>query len=206
MKKQFLAIGASAIVLFGAAACGGDDAKGDDGHSGGMASHGMSASPSAPAAQGHNEHDVTFAQMMIPHHRQAVEMSEVVLAGSKNPQVRKLAEQIRNAQDPEIQTMSGWLKQWGAGSGDMGGMAGMHHEMPGMMGAKDMAAFGRLKGAALDRRFLTMMIEHHQGAVTMAGTEQAKGSYPQAKALADSIIKAQQAEIATMRGLLKSRS
>jgi len=205
MKKQFLAIGASAIVLFGAAACGGDDAKGDD--HGAMSGHSATASPSLQGA--HNAQDIMFAQMMIPHHRQAVEMSKVVLAGSKNPEVRKLAQQIQNAQDPEIQTMSGWLKQWGTGSGDMGGMPGMPgmgHEMPGMMGKKDMAAFGKLKGTALDRRFLTMMIEHHRGAVTMAEQEQAKGSYPQAKALADAIVKAQRAEIATMRGLLKSRS
>jgi uncharacterized protein (DUF305 family) len=205
VKKQFLAIGASAVVLFGAAACGGDDAKGDD--HGGSPGHGTSASASPSAQSGHNQQDVTFAQMMIPHHRQALEMSKVVLAGGKSPEVRKLARQIQSAQDPEIQTMSGWLKQWGAGMDEgMGGMAGMHHEMPGMMNEKDMASFGKLKGAALDRAFLTMMIEHHQGAVTMAKEELAKGSYPQAKALADAIVKAQQAEIEAMRGLLRSRS
>ncbi|MWK34046.1 DUF305 domain-containing protein [Actinomadura sp. J1-007] len=220
----------TAAVLIGAAACGGGD--GDGAASGGEHGTGHpTGSPASPgAAQGaHNAQDVAFARMMIPHHRQAVRMSKVVLAGSGDARVRTLAGQIEKAQAPEIRTMTGWLKRWGAeappeNGGDMpgmnhggGDMPGMDHgsgpsqgtgsggDMPGMMSGKEMAAFGELKGAELDRGFLTMMIAHHEGAVTMARQEQAKGAYGPAKSLADAIVRTQQAEIAQMRTLLKKR-
>lgn len=232
MKTKLMTI--TAAVLIGAAACGGGDGDSGAASGGKHATGHPTGSPASPgAAQGaHNAQDVTFARMMIPHHRQAVRMSKVVLAGSGDARVRRLAEQIEKAQAPEIQTMTGWLKQWGAEAppengggmpgmdhGDGGGMPGMDHGsgpsrgtgsgtgsgggMPGMMSDKEMTAFGKLKGAELDRRFLTMMIAHHEGAVTMARQEQAKGAYGPAKSLADAIVRTQQAEITQMKAMLK---
>jgi len=147
------------------------------------------------SAPDHNDADVMFAQMMIPHHRQAVEMAELA-AGKAGPQVTKLAAGIEKAQGPEIAKMSGWLKAWGERPHAMD-----HGD--GMMSGADMAKLRGTSGAAFDRMFLTMMIKHHQGAVTMARTERAKGTYRPATSMAASIITTQNAEIAKMRGLLK---
>ncbi|MFF5260810.1 DUF305 domain-containing protein [Actinomadura viridis] len=212
MRKLILVAGAVALV--GTAACGGGD-EGASGGSGHASPHAGAAS-SAPAAR-HNDQDVKFAQMMIPHHRQAVEMSKAVAAKSSDPEVKRLAGQIERAQAPEIATMTGWLRQWGAtvppedggagegghGGMDPGGHGGNGGGMPGMMTGKQMADLGKAKGAKLDRMFLTMMIEHHEGAVVMAREEQAKGAHPDAKAMAAAIVRTQEAEIAAMRGMLE---
>jgi uncharacterized protein (DUF305 family) len=189
-------VGATAV-----AGCGGDSMEGMD--------HGSSASPSSPAASSaqnasHNDQDVMFAQQMIPHHRQAVDMAKLASTRAKSPEVKKLATQIEGAQDPEITTMTGWLKEWGAALPEES-MPGMDHgtDMPGMMTDADMTSLTKMSGSAFDRMFLTMMIKHHEGAITMAKDEQAKGSSAPAKTLAGTIITAQTAEIATMRGLLK---
>ncbi|WP_034486594.1 DUF305 domain-containing protein [Actinomadura oligospora] len=211
MKKQHIAaVGMAVLLGLGAAACGGGDDKKDGTMSGheGMPMPSSSASASAPASQGgHNAQDVMFAQMMIPHHRQAVDMAKTVLAKGSDPKVKNLAGRVEKAQAPEIEKMSGWLKGWGESvpaAGGGGDMAGMGHGMDGMMTEKQMADYNKASGKDLDRMFLTMMIEHHRGAVTMAQAEQKTGSSPEAKALADAIIKAQQAEITEMNGLLKS--
>ncbi|MQY04041.1 DUF305 domain-containing protein [Actinomadura macrotermitis] len=206
MKKQMLVIGAAALI--GAAACGGDDKSSAGGHAGGHSTAPSSAAPASPGAARRNDQDVMFAQMMIPHHRQAVQMSKTVLAKGADPRVKALAARIEKAQAPEIGKMSGWLRAWGASVPPEGGdpMAGMHHGgggMPGMMTEAQLKEFAGLSGAALDKRFLTMMIEHHEGAVTMAEEEQAKGADPAAKALAAEIVKAQEDEITQMRALLK---
>jgi uncharacterized protein (DUF305 family) len=145
-----------------------------------------------------------FAQQMIPHHRQAIDMAKLAATRAKSPEVKKLATQIEGAQDPEITTMTGWLKEWGAAMPEES-MPGMDHgkDMPGMMTDADMTSMTKASGAAFDRMFLTMMIKHHEGAITMAKDEQAKGSSAPAKTLAGTIITAQTAEIATMRELLK---
>ena len=166
-----------------------------------------------PAATGaHNDADVKFATDMIPHHGQAVVMSDLILAHSQNAQVKSLATAIKNAQGPEIATMSGWLKGWGATPADPyehamgmpdGGHAG-HGGMAGMMTQEQMREFAAARGALADKAFLTMMIEHHQGAVEMAKTELAKGANPQAKALAQQIISSPQSEIEQMKKLLTS--
>ncbi|WP_433178021.1 DUF305 domain-containing protein [Actinoallomurus sp. CA-150999] len=200
MKRAFslLVIPVAAFTL---AACGGG--KDDSGHSmsgHSMPAHSMGAS-SAPSASGHNAQDVMFAQMMIPHHRQALTMAKQAAAKASSPEVKKLAGQIERAQQPEIEKMTGWLRTWGASpsSGDMG----MDHGS-GMMSEQDMKKLGTLSGTPFDKAFLQMMIQHHQGAVTMAKTEQASGSSADAKALASSIVTSQSAEIETMRKLLAS--
>ncbi|MGJ6122582.1 DUF305 domain-containing protein [Mycolicibacterium sp. Y3] len=168
----------------------------------------------------HNHADEMFAQMMIPHHQQAIEMSDMILGKQGvDPKVIALATQIKAAQGPEIQQMQGWLTQWGStgmspssGMPGMPGMSGMP-EMPGMpgmqtgqgmMSEQDMAALQNAQGVAASKLFLTQMIAHHQGAITMAETEIKTGQSPAAVALANSIKTSQQREIDTMKTLLGS--
>jgi uncharacterized protein (DUF305 family) len=211
MRKTVLISGlalASAVLL---GACSGNDSMS------GM--HSTSApAPSSAQQAGHNADDVAFAQQMIPHHSQALDMAKLVPSRSTNPKVIDLASRIEKAQDPEIQRMQSWLTGWGAGSSSsampsmthesMPGMGtststpGMDHDMPGMMSDADMQKLDQAKGAEFDKMWLDMMIKHHQGAVDMAKTELDKGSNADAKALAQKIIDAQQAEITEMQGLL----
>ena len=153
-----------------------------------------------------NDADVTFAQEMIPHHRQATEMADLAVTRSQDAEVLDLAERISAAQGPEIETMTGWLESWGEEvPEDMSGMdhSGMDHgSMPGMMSADQMAALEAASGPDFDRLFLEMMIEHHEGAIEMARTEQEDGSNADAVALAESIEEEQTAEVAEMRELL----
>jgi len=153
----------------------------------------------------HNDADVAFATDMIPHHAQAVEMSDILLSKDGiDPQVLDLAEQIKAAQAPEIETMSGWLEEWGEAVPPTSGMDDME-EMPamdGMMSPQDMAELESATGDAATRLYLEQMTEHHAGAIDMAERETDDGSYPEAVALARSIIETQQAEIETMADLL----
>lgn len=161
------------------------------------------ATSGTPASGPHNTQDVSFATDMIPHHAQAVTMANMAPSKATDPNVKKLAESIKAAQAPEIAAMSGWLSGWGrpvpSTSMPMN-HAGM--SMPGMMSDADMGALDKATGAAFDKLWLTQMIRHHQGAVTMAKTELASGQNPDAKALARSISGSQSNEIAQMTHLL----
>jgi uncharacterized protein (DUF305 family) len=231
MQKRILAFSAVTVIgLAGIAGCGGSaksspaksspaksspakssPAKSSD--MGGMDMGSTPASTSAAPVAAHNDQDVMFAQEMIPHHQQAVEMAKGAATKAKNPAVKTLAGQIEQAQGPQIQTMTGWLTSWGVTvtpspspspsdtsmpGMDMGGTPGQ-----GMMSAAEMKQLDKASGAAFDTRFLTMMIKHHEGAITMAKDEQAAGAYGPAKTMAGDIISGQSAEIATMRSLLK---
>lgn len=148
-----------------------------------------------------NTSDVSFAQDMIPHHRQATEMAALAKSRTKNTDVLDLASKIIAAQKPEIDLMSGWLKAWDKPVPEaMPGMDGM----PGMMSAEDMAALEKSSGDEFDQMFLTMMIKHHESAIEMARTEESKGKSADAISLARRIQKDQAAEIRTMEALLKS--
>ncbi|HKS49809.1 MAG TPA: DUF305 domain-containing protein [Amycolatopsis sp.] len=187
------ALAVAALVLAG---CGGDTDSGRD-----MSAMTGNAAPSVS----HDEADVAFAQGMVPHHRQALDMAELASTRASNAQVKDLASRIEKAQDPEIQKMNGWLSQWNAAMPGMSGMPGMPvSTMPGMMGDADLAKLRQATGAEFDKMFLQMMIGHHQGAVEMARTELAGGTNSDAKALAQSIVETQTAEINEMRQLLTS--
>ncbi|MER5507703.1 DUF305 domain-containing protein [Streptomyces sp. NPDC002766] len=189
----------AALVLAG---CGNDSGSDSDSDSQSGSRPG-SASASASSGAAHNDQDMAFAQGMIPHHQQALEMARLAAGRASSPQVKDLAARIEKAQDPEIRTMNGWLKGWGMGMGMSSAMPGMGHSaMPGMMDAKDMAGLKKMSGKDFDSMFLTMMIEHHKGAVAMARTEQAKGSYGPATSMAGDIIDGQTAEITEMNKLL----
>ncbi|KOV71840.1 copper resistance protein [Streptomyces sp. AS58] len=192
------AAGAAALVL---AACGG---AGDDsaGHGGGHNS--TSASASAPASQGQaNAADVAFAQGMIPHHRQAVEMADLASGRAQSGEVKKLAADIKKAQDPEIKTLSGWLTSWGEEVPAAGAMDHSSHGAGGgMMTAEEMTELENASGEEFDTAFMEMMIKHHEGAVEMAKTEQTDGAYAPAQEMAAQIVTSQSAEIEQMNKLL----
>ena len=153
-------------------------------------------------AVGFNQQDTTFASNMIQHHGQAVQMADLVASRSTDQKVIDLAAKIKAAQSPEIATMNSWLKSWGMPEvEDMSGMD-MGGSMPGMMSAADLADLAAAKGAEFDRMFLTMMVAHHEGAITMAKEQVTKGKNADAKALAGKVVADQSAEIAQIRGML----
>lgn len=195
-------VAAAALTL---SACGNDDSD-----------------SSGDAGSNHNKQDVAFATDMIPHHAQAVQMAEMAAERADSPEVKALAAEIEAAQGPEIERMTGWLQAWdedvpdtgnmgeGLGDGmdhDMGSMDGdddSDNDMPGMMSSSDMDELEAASGEEFDTMFLEMMIEHHQGAIEMAQTEQNDGENADAIDLAQAIESAQTTEIATMQGLLGS--
>ncbi|HEX8869551.1 MAG TPA: DUF305 domain-containing protein [Lentzea sp.] len=143
--------------------------------------------------------DITFAQEMVPHHQQALEMAKLVPDRSSNEKVRGLAQRIEKAQDPEITRMNGWLKEWGA---EMKSHEG--HDMAGMMSGDEMAKLEKATGADFDKQWLDLMVQHHEGALVMARTELDQGKDADAKKLAQAIIDGQQQEITEMKDLLKT--
>ncbi len=197
-------LGAGLVLVL--AGCGTDDSSTASGASSaassgmaGMDHGGGSAAPSSATRTDFVDADVTFLQMMYPHHAQAVEMAKLAPGRSQNAQLLALATAIDKAQGPEMTKIAGLLKDFGqpapAASGD-------HASMSGMMSPDQMASLQKLSGAAFDREWLQMMIEHHTGAVAMANTEVASGANNDAKALARSIIANQQTEITQMRAML----
>jgi uncharacterized protein (DUF305 family) len=206
MKRTLALTAAALATTLTLAACGGSD---DSATTGSPSDSPSSSAEASPATGEFSEADVMFAQMMIPHHAQAVDMSDTLLAKDDvDDDVRELAEQIKAAQEPEIQEMTGWLEDWDAevpstDGMDMGGdMAGMDHSGGGMMSPEDMAALEDATGAEAARLFLEQMTEHHTGAVEMARTELDEGTSPEAKDLAQIIIDTQEAEIEEMEDLL----
>lgn len=187
------ALGALALVLapaLTATACGGGD------------------EPSSSSSTGHNEADVAFATGMIPHHAQALSMVDLTLERPLDREVAELAEEIRAAQAPEIETMTDWLQAWDEEVPEtMRDHANAGHdmdEMPGMMADEDMAALAGASDAEFQRMWLEMMVEHHQGAIEMAEAEQADGRYAPAIELAGEVAESQTAEIERMEQLLGS--
>ena len=149
---------------------------------------------------GHGDADVAFVQQMVPHHEQAVEMADMTERAGASADVQALAAQIKAAQGPEITTMKEWLDDWDV-STDHDGHDG--HDMgDGMMSDADMTELAELSGTAFDRAWLTMMIEHHEGAVEMATAERGDGRYEPAVDLAEAIVTTQSAEIDVMEELL----
>lgn len=148
-----------------------------------------------------NQADVTFAQQMIAHHRQAIDMARLAQSRAEDPRVKDLATKIVAAQTPEIDTMTGWLQSWKSDV-PSAGMSGMSSGMPGMSMGGQMAKLRSATGAEFDQMFLTMMIGHHRSAIEMAKKEQVDGQNRDAVALAEKIEADQTAEIATMQQLL----
>ena len=180
MRKAISTAAAAAALLL-AAGCGNPDSTQD-------------------ATSQHNEADVAFAEMMIPHHQQAIEMAKLAETRAESQEVKDLAAAIEAAQDPEIETMQGWLESWGE-DGTSHEMT--HEEMPGMVDDKTMGDLGKATGQEFDRLFLTAMIAHHEGAIAMAQSEKSDGVHKGALRLADAIIETQTAEIKRMGAMLE---
>ena len=168
---------------------------GNSGKSMDHSGHGSSTQDESSA--GYSADEIMFAQKMIPHHEQAVTMSELALTNTTNPEVLALATAIRDAQGPEITQMQSWL-------GDDAGHDGHNHdmEMGGMLTAEELETLVSLKGEAFDQYFLASMIAHHEGALDMVDMTN-DSSNSEVKRLAANIVKSQSAEIEAMKALLK---
>lgn len=152
-----------------------------------------------------NETDIAFAQGMIVHHEGALEMAQLADDRAEDPRVLDLAGRIEAAQEPEIETMTGWLEEWGEPTSAEGDHStdGMDHGSGDMgMSEEDMSALEDASGAEFDRMWLELMTEHHEGAVEMSETEIAEGRNADAVALAEDIVESQSTEIEEMATLL----
>lgn len=200
MRRQVLIIGAAGLAaLLTMTAC---SSSGNKSATSSTSSAGSStASTSAPAASAHNQADVTFAQNGIPHHEQAIPMSDTILGKQGiDPRVIQLATQFKADQGPELQQMHSWLSQWGQPTLTM--TPGM--VMPGMLPDQDITALQNAQGVDATKKFLTEMIECHEGTIAMAEDEIKDGQYPPAVALAHQISTREQQENTTMQGILDS--
>ena len=150
-----------------------------------------------------NDADVMFAQMMIPHHEQVIEMSDIALdptVGASDV-VKSLATRIKAAQDPEITTMKAFLTTWKKG---LTPDSSMDHSgsMSGMLSAEDITKLSSLRGAEFDRAWMTGMIAHHEGAIEMAKEVLEDGKDTAVNTLATAVVAAQDTEILEMKELL----
>ena len=162
-----------------------------------------SAVDAAKDAIGFNDDDVMFAQMMIPHHEQAIEMADIALdplVGASDA-VKNLATRIKAAQDPEITKMKAFLTTW---KERLTPDSSMDHSdmMSGMLSAEDIKKLSSLRGAEFDRAWMTGMIEHHEGAIEMAKDVLKNGKDSAVRTLATEITTAQDSEILEMKKLL----
>jgi uncharacterized protein (DUF305 family) len=185
---------AAALLL---TACGNGDDTAGTGSSGG---YGGGHSSSDSTSEQANDADIAFLTGMTPHHEQAVEMSEIVLAADPPAEVAEIATQIQDAQDPEIEQMEGMLEDLGEDPAGHGGGHSAGHG--GMMSDEYMAQLRAATGTEAARLYLEGMIEHHQGAIDASETQIAEGQYPPAIELAKKIAADQAAEITRMRELL----
>jgi uncharacterized protein (DUF305 family) len=202
--RKFPALAALTLSLsLALTGCGSDDSNGE-------------TSPEVSTTE-HNDADVAFASDMIQHHSQALAMVDLTVGRDLDPAVQSLTEDIRQAQGPEIETMTDWLTEWGepvpstardhANAEDHGGHETSGEgegsaEMPGMMSEEDMADLEEASDSEFQDMWLEMMIEHHEGAIEMAQNQQAEGQYKAAVDLAEDIETSQQAEVESMQGLL----
>jgi uncharacterized protein (DUF305 family) len=157
-----------------------------------------SCSASTSSNDDFSANDIMFAQMMIPHHEQAIEMSDLALQNSTNPEIRDLATKIKGEQAPEIELMESWTDS------HMGSHMDSHagHMMDGMLSEEEMDELKSARGVEFDRLFLEGMIKHHKGAIDMADdVDDSKN--PDVAKLAQSILITQRAEIELMKELLQ---
>lgn len=146
-----------------------------------------------------NAADVAYARDMIKHHEQALEMTGLATEHAASTQVRRLAERIAAVQGPEIAAMESWLESHGRDKGDS---RHDHASMPGMATEAQMRKLRAARGEAFDQLFLTLMIAHHEGAISMAAKVKGEGNNIRIEEMADDVVAEQSAEIARMEALL----
>lgn len=174
--------------------------------------------------------EVGFAQDMIVHHSQAVEMAAIALSNTTDPAIRGLAYDILTTQQNQIGQMQGWLHLWDqpllptgghmgwmeSGHGD--GHGGGHHgtastegesgsmtKMPGMATSEEISALRQATGVAADVQFLQLMLRHHQGGLPMMEYAAEHASVPAVRQLAEKMVATQQNESDLMTSMLAER-
>jgi uncharacterized protein (DUF305 family) len=143
--------------------------------------------------------DVMFLQMMIPHHQQAIEISDLALTKSADPELLALAKQIRDGQAAEIITMKAWLVQAKA---DIDPGHSMGHDMGGMLSESDLAALTSASGKSFDLLWLKGMTGHHDGALHMA-TMITDATNADIKSFGQAIVTTQSAQNKQMAAMIK---
>ncbi len=207
MRARPLALAATTITLTMLLAACGSSTQTSTQTTGSSA--GASTTASTALAPG-SASDIAFAQLMIPHHEQAVQMAALAEKFASSTKVKAIAAQIKGAQTPEIERMTTWLTTWGqpttmpsSSDGSMGGMdMGGIGADSGMMSDSDLNALTQARGPAFDRTWLLMMIAHHQSAISMAQEVLATTTNSDVKDLATSIQAGQATEVSTMKQLL----
>lgn len=189
----FVGLACGVVLSFGA--CSSDQ----DG-----ASQTSTGSDLVDVSEGANPDDIMFAQMMIPHHEQAVVMADLAVDGAEDLEMLALAAEIKAAQDPEIQLMASWLDQWGVPrlSGSEATQSHGSHGMQGMLSDAQLEALASAQGLTFDAMFAQYMIEHHEGAISMAQDVLENGAHPNVAALAREIIVTQEEEIVHLQAFL----
>jgi uncharacterized protein (DUF305 family) len=185
MNKGTLAIVLSATVTLGLAGCG--FVSFAPAHMEGMMNEADSKFSST---------DLMFARMMIPHHQQAVDMGTLAETRSQNPEVKELASKIKAAQAPEIIEMKSWLPNPSMTMGMDHGMT-----MAGMLTDSEMLKLANAYGAEFDKLYLSGMIGHHKGAITMVQMI-ADSRNLTVKAFGEKVVTNQSAEITSMQQLM----
>ncbi|MBE1593515.1 DUF305 domain-containing protein [Nonomuraea angiospora] len=184
-----------AVGAFVLAACGSSPARRDTTMMSGAAPVATASAQSKPAF---DEADVMFAQMMIAHHQEAIEMAELATGRATYEETKELAEKIKSGEQPQIETLQGWLKEWGRTTP----ISEAGNDRPTGIADANVKTLLDSRGPAFDKGFLTMMIDHHEEAIAMARVERKQGQNSKAKKLADRIMKEQQAQVAQMKKLL----
>lgn len=158
---------------------------------------------------GWNHDDVSYLQMMIPHHGQALDLAELAATRAADPRVRAVAERIDAGQAPEIWLMAGWLAERGIDvpspdedPHDYDHSEHGHNPMIGLLSDAELAELAAADGAEFDRLFLTGMVRHHQGAIAMAGDLLAGGADPRVAEIAADVVAGQAAEVTRMERIL----
>ncbi|MEV5437558.1 DUF305 domain-containing protein [Streptomyces sp. NPDC052682] len=212
-RAPLVASGLTALALLGLGACDSGSDTGSAGRSGpsviapgkpGEENRTLSpqeASERRAQDDSPNSADVSYARMMIEHHAQALEMTELAPGRAASAPVKRLAQRITAAQRPEIDAMKGWLKAHGK-SEKAEGHGHDHAAMPGMASEAQLKKLRAAHGKAFDQLFLTLMITHHEGAITMATDVKAQGNNIQIEEMADEVIAQQTSEITRMRDML----
>lgn len=214
MKASISAVGAALALVVTLAACGtGSVDTGSAQTSQPPVSGTEDSAPGASGTPAHNHADTDFAQMMIVHHQGAIEMGEIATKQATTKEVRTLAHQISDGQDPEIEKMTAWLVAWGEDTvltsdegirEDHGGIEHAELLMEDLNQQEALSDLEARSGADFDKRFLELMTAHHQGAVQMAQAQLDQGQNLYALDLAQQIIVDQEAEIERMTQLAES--
>jgi uncharacterized protein (DUF305 family) len=192
LKTSLISAAAAIVVLAGCV--------NDSGTSGMPMEHESASAAASPSSSAFNDTDIMFVQTMLPHHDQAVSMSDLLLdKRGVHPEVAALARQIRDTQQTEIDTMNGWFEAMGRPQVE----EGPHHGgLEGMLDEREMQELDLANTRDGQRLFLEGMIKHHTGAIEMAQKEATGGQHPGAVELAKNIATTQQQEIEVMTDLL----